>query len=422
MLKQTLMICGLLLGGVAVERAAAASFDQHNLDHPVVKPGIEVLLSEKKYFKAISGKNIGLITNPTGVDSKLHSTIDLLHERSDVHLVRLFGPEHGVRGDAYAGDHVADLVDARTGIDEKSLYGKTRRPPQEYLDGLDVVIYDIQDVGSRSYTYIYTMAYTMEECGKRGIPFLVLDRPNPCGDTVSGNILNPEEYSSFVGLYPIAYQYGMTPGEVAWMFNEKFNKVKCDLTVVPMRNYKRKMMQWDTGLPWVMSSPNIPDAETATYYNLTGIIGELPSFNIGANYTFPFRAVGAVWLDENKFVDAMRAKNLPGIMFRPLTYKPFAGPQKDQVVHGAQMIISDYHKIQPVEVQIHMMEVLQKQYGDQGVFSDESIGKSLFDQVLGTKSIRRRILAGESADSIIAGYQEDLEKFKKLRKEYLIYR
>jgi uncharacterized protein YbbC (DUF1343 family) len=198
-----------------------------------------------------------------------------------------------------------------------SLYGKTRRPTKEMLDGIDIMVYDIQDVGSRSYTYIYTMAYCMEECAKRGIPFVVLDRPNPCGaHIVDGNILDTDEYKTFVGLYEIPYQYGLTPGETAYMFNKEYNSDECELFIVPMKGYKRSMMQWDTGLPFIPTSTHIPRADVAVYYNLTGIIGEVRHVSIGVGYTLPFEVIAAPWIDRYKLTEALRAKNLPGLLFR----------------------------------------------------------------------------------------------------------
>ena len=407
----------------SMERAVAADqFDQYGLEHPRVKLGVEVLFSNPKYFDLIKGKRVGLITNPTGVDSKLNSTVDLMHDNKDVKLAKLFGPEHGVRGNIHAGVKVSDDIDTKTGVMMYSLYGKTRRPPKAFLEGLDVMVYDIQDVGSRSYTYIYSMAYAMEECGKLGIPFIVLDRPNPCGNIVSGNILNEAEGTSFVGLYAIPYQYGMTPGEIAKLFNEKFNKAKCDLTVVPMEGYKRDMLQWDTGLPFVPSSPNIPRATTAMYYNLTGIIGELDDVSIGVGYPLAFEIIAAPYIDRDQFVSEIRAKNLPGLMVMPITIVPFASKFKGETVNGAQFFITDYRKIQPVEAQIHFMEILQKLYPKQGMFAEENKRQDMFDKVMGTASIRRRILAGEKAEAIIADYQKDVAEFEKVRKQYLIYK
>ncbi len=388
-----------------------------------VKPGIETLLTEPGYLDLVRGKRVGLITNATGVDSKLRSTIDLLNDHPEVQLVKLFGPEHGVRGDVYAGDKVEDQVDARTGIPELSLYGSTRRPPKEYLEGLDVMIYDIQDVGSRSYTYIYTMAYAMEECGKAGIPFIVLDRPNPCGGIISGNILDMSQGTSFVGLYAVPYMYGMTPGEVAKLFNKEFNEVECDLTVVPLTNYERWMHQWDTGLPFVPSSPNIPSAKHAFYYNLTGIIGELRrDVTIGVGYPLAFEVIAAPFIDGHAFAQAMNDKEIPGLLARPITFKPYASTYEGEVVHGAQFIITDYRIIRPVEAQIFMMEVLQEMYPEKGLFNDDNPRRAMFDKVMGQKEIREMILEGKSAEEIIEFYKPDVLEFVELRKPYLIYK
>lgn len=424
LLLLVVVACALSQGGCATVRAKktaqAEKTDSYTIA-PRVTLGVERLLNEPEYFKLIKGKRIGLITNPSGVDHNLVSTIDLLHKNPETKLVKLFGPEHGVRGDEHAGDSVADSHDKATGTPTFSLYGKTRRPPPEFLEGLDVMIYDIQDVGSRSYTYIYTMAYAMEACAEANIPFIVLDRPNPCGPTVSGNILDESQGTSFVGLYAIPYQYGMTPGETAQLFNDKFNKKKCNLTVVPMSGYHRDMMQWDTGLAFVPTSPNIPHAPSAVFYNLTGIIGELDDVSIGVGYPLAFEVIAAPYIDRDKFVAAMRAKNIPGLMVMPISFKPYASKFKGEVVHGAQFFITDYRKIQPVEAQIHMMEVLQAQYPEKNLFAEDSKRRDMFDKVMGDKKIRQQILAGTSAETIIASYQKDVAAFMEMRKPYLIY-
>lgn len=401
--------------------ANTAEADQYSLENPAVKPGVEVLLENDFYLAMLKGKRVGLITNPTGVDSKLNSTVDLLHNHPDITITALYGPEHGVRGNVWAGDKVEDAVDPRTGVPEFSLYGATRRPPPHYLENIDVMIYDIQDVGSRSYTYIYTMAYAMEECGKAGIPFMVLDRPNPCGDIVSGNILDAEQGTSFVGLYEIPYMYGMTPGELAMMFNDHYTETKCDLTVVPMEGYRSNMAHWDTGLPFVPSSPNVPNPRTAFYYNLTGIIGELNDVSIGVGYPLAFELIAAPYINGQEFTDALREKNIPHLMVRPIALKPYAYHFKDENIEGAQFFISDFYKIQPVEAQIHMMEVLQRLYPERGLFADDNPRRGMFDKVMGDAGIRRAILEGKSAEEIIAGYQPRVEEFMKRRAEYLVY-
>lgn len=411
-----------LLGGGTVAQSAV---DQHSLEHPAVRPGIEVLLQEPEFFRLVEGKRVGLITNPTGVDHLLRSTIDLLHGHASVEVVALFGPEHGIRGDAYAGEHVENRTDPRTGIPEFSLYGATSRPTPEMLEGIDVMLYDIQDVGSRSYTYIYTMARAMDACGEAGIPFVVLDRPNPCGaHIVDGNILNPAEGTSGVGLYPIAYQYGMTPGETAQMFNAEFLEHPCELTVVPMRGYRRDMLQWDTGLPFVPTSTHIPRADVAIYYNLTGIIGELHNISIGVGYTLPFEVIAAPYIDRDALCQALRDLELPGLMYRPISFVPRYGPYSQNggmPCHGVQIFISNFRTVRPVSAQIHFMEVLQRLYPEQGLFADENPRADMFDKVMGTSSIRRRIAAGDRAADIIADYQADVQAFLAKRQQYLIY-
>ncbi len=411
----------LLLPGLA--RSAEFECNPMSLKNPAVQPGVETLTEEDQYMDLIRGKRVGLITNPTGVDSKLRSTVDILNDHPEVELVKLFGPEHGVRGDAYAGEKVEKEIDPRTGLPMYSLYGSTRRPPQEWLEGIDVMIYDMQDVGSRSYTYIYTMAYAMEECAKADIPFLVLDHPNPCGaHKVSGNILKPQEGTSFVGLYPIPYMYGLTPGETALLFNDNYTEVKCDLTVVPMRGYYREMLQWDTGLPFVPSSPNVPSAKTSFYYNLTGIIGELRSdVSIGVGYPLAFEIIAAPYIDAQEFVGALREKELENVLVKPITLKPFAASFEGETIHGAHFFISDFREIEPVEVQIHMMEVMQDLYPERGLWSGDNSRSAMVDKVLGTSEIRERIAAGDSAEDIIASYQDDVEEFMELRANYLLY-
>jgi uncharacterized protein YbbC (DUF1343 family) len=397
--------------------------DLLSMENPPVQLGIETLLKDEQFLNLVKGKKVGLITNPTGVDSDLVSTIDLLHNHPDINLVKLFAPEHGVRGDDYAGAQVQDSVDDTTGIPSFSLHGKTRRPPKEYLEGLDVMIYNIQDVGSRSYTYIYTMAYAMEECGKAGIPFLVLDCPNPCGgNKVSGNILDASQGTSFVGLYAIPYMYGLTPGETAMLFNKEFNEVECDLTVVPMKGYERWMTQWDSGLPFIPSSPNVPSTKTSFYYNLTGIIGELFDVSIGVGYPLAFEVIAAPFINRDDFVNELRKENIVGVKVRPITLKPYAYHFKGEVINGAQFVITDYRKIQPVEAQIHIMEVLQRLYPEKGLFADTNKRRGMFDKVMGDKKIREMIRDGKSAEEVIATYQDDVAKFMELRANYLYYK
>ncbi len=428
----------LLALGVMVTSTtlAATRLDPMNLEDPRVKPGVEVLLETPQHMALLKGKRVGLITNPSGVDSRMNSTIDLLHEDPNVELVALFGPEHGVRGEAYAGQHVDDYVDDETGVVVHSLYGPTRRPKQEWLENIEVMVYDIQDVGSTSYTYIYTMAYAMEACAAADIPFVVLDRPNPCGaDYIDGPVLDTTQHSSFVGLYDMAYMYGMTPGETALIFNKEFNEQECELHVIPMQGYERWMRQWDTGLPFVPTSTHIPHAFHSVYYSLTGVIGELrKGVNIGVGYTLPFECIAAPWIDRDELVAALKEKNLPGVMFRPITFTPKYASYSGKTCHGVHLIISDYQKIRPVTVQIHIMEVLQRLYPDPietkdndqnpikvSIFDDQAARSTLIDKVLANNHIRQMILEGKTAEEIIATFEPRLSQFRELRAKYLIY-
>ncbi|MBX3729117.1 MAG: DUF1343 domain-containing protein [Candidatus Sumerlaeia bacterium] len=429
MMRRALL--GIVAGVLALASAACSTSgaagkrmaDPLVMENPVVKPGIEVLLSEPGYFEYVRGKRVGLITNATGVDSKLRSTIDLLHRHPDVNLVALFGPEHGVRGEAYGGDKISDYVDPRTGVTVYSLYGATRRPRAEWLENIDVMLYDIQDVGATSYTYIYTMSHAMEECAKFNIPFIVLDRPNPCGaDYVDGMVLDTTQFKSFVGYYDVAYMYGLTPGETAMLFNGEFIEDKVELIVVPMRGYERWMRQWDTGLPFVPTSTHIPNERHAFYYSLTGIIGEIRrGVNIGVGYTLPFECIAAPWIDRDELAEVLNARNIPGVRFRPISYTPKYVTFADEPIQGVHIHITDYRKVRPVTTQIHIMTALQELHGDKGLFEDEMAGRSAFDRVCGTSHVRKMVLEGKSAEEIIATFQPRLNEFVQTRAKYLIY-
>ncbi len=387
--------------------------------NPVVQPGIEVLLNEK--IDLVKGKRVGLITNPTGVDSKFRSSIDLLHQNEDVKLTALYGPEHGLRGDAFAGEKVEGGIDPVTGVKIHSVYGSTRKPTKQMLEDVDVLLYDIQDTGCRGYTYIYTMAYAMQAAKEYDKDFIVLDRPDPLGgNLVDGNILDPK-FSSFVGLYPIAYCYGMTPGELARYFNNEFD-IGCDLTVVPMKGWKRSMKFWDTGLPWIPPSMHIPRVDTPFYSAITGILGELRTVNEGVGYTLPFEVVGAPWMNGTELAEELNKRNLPGVYFRALSYEPRYFHFSRKKLSGVQIHITDFDTIQPVSVGIHLMEAMHKLYPDKNILNPENSNReAMFDKVMGTDTVRKALTAGKSAEQIISSWQPEFEKFKKKRAQYLIY-
>lgn len=385
---------------------------------PLVKLGIDVLL--EKRIDLIKGKKVALITNHTGVDSRLRPTADLLYAHPDVKLIALFGPEHGIRGSEKA--FVEHTTDTKTGIPIYSLYGKVNKPTAEMLKNVDVLLFDIQDIGSRSYTYISTMYRCMEAASEHKVKFIVLDRPNPVnGLIVSGNVLDPE-FKSGIGIAPIAYMHGMTIGELALFFNKEFS-INCDLEVVKMEGWKREMSWRDTGLVWVPTSPQIPEADSPWFYPITGIIGETPLVSIGVGYPLPFKLIGAPWMDAEAVAKALNDKNLPGVYFQPFYFKPYYFHYKDELCKGFKIIITDEKTIQPVEVGYHITETLLKMYPDEFNFKLEKTKHRLrmVDLANGTDKIRLMFEQGTPAEKIIASYQTDVAEFKQKRIKYLLY-
>lgn len=385
-------------------------------NHPLVKPGIDVLIDKK--LDLVRGKKVGLITNPTGITSQFKSTIDALNEIPGVKLVALFGPEHSVRGDIPGGERVATYTDKKTGITVYSLYGETYKPTLDMLKNVDILLYDIQDIGSRAYTYIYTMAYAMEAARDANIPFIVLDRPNPlAGNRVEGNVLDPK-FKSFIGLYPIPYIYGMTVGELAQLFNKEFN-INCNLTVVPLEGWTRDMTYEETGLMWVPTSPHVPHPETAYLVAAIGCIGELGTVSEGVGTPSPFEFIGAPWMDGDKLAEELNSKKLPGVYFRPTSFRPFYLRFIKEQCGGVQIHILDKNRFEPAAVQVHILTTIQKLYPDKNIFNTSR--SSSFDKAFGTDEVRKAVLRGDSAEQIIASWQAQLEDFKKVREKYLIY-
>jgi uncharacterized protein YbbC (DUF1343 family) len=387
-----------------------------------VKTGVEIL--KETGFKVLQGKRIGLITNPTGVDNQLKSTIDILHEAQGVKLVALYGPEHGVRGDVYAGDKVDTFTDPNTGVPVYSLYGSTRKPTQEMLEGVDALVYDIQDIGCRSYTYISTMYLAMQAAAENGIEFIVLDRPNPLGGLKVEGCLVEEGFFSFVSQLKVPYVYGLTCGELATLINREFMGDKpCKLTVMKMKKWRRKMNFDDTGLPWVPASPHIPFAHSACFYPVSGILGELGYMSIGVGYTLPFEIFAAEWIDAEQFAKALNAKRLPGIVFRPIHLKPYYSVGQGKNLHGVQVYLRDFDKARLSDVQFHVMEVAAQLYPDKKVFdrADES-RFSMFDKVCGTDFIRKEFSKNHRFSDIQSYWTKDEESFSKQAKKYYLYR
>ena len=387
-----------------------------------IKTGVEVLREQN--FKCLEGKRVGLITNPTGVDSQLKSTVDILAEASNVQLVALYGPEHGVRGDIHAGDKVDNSVDASTGLPVFSLYGSTRKPTPEMLDGIDVLVYDIQDIGCRSFTYISTLGLVMEAASENDIEVVVLDRPNPLGGLkVEGNLVE-DGYFSFVSQFPIPYLYGLTCGELALMLNgEKMLKGQCKLTVIKMKGWKRRMTYEQTGLQWIPSSPHIPHSHSGYFYPVSGILGELGYVSIGVGYTIPFQMFAAPWIEAEKFAEKMNDLRLPGLVFRSMHLKPFYSVGTGEHYQGVQVHILDYRKANLSEVQFYIMQEIANLYPERKVFDNANKERfDMFDKVSGSKNIREIFSKNNNAKEVISYWNKDVETFKKLSKKYYLYK
>ena len=390
---------------------------------PKVEPGIEVLRDQN--FKILNGKRVGLITNPTGVNSKLQSTIDILFHAKNVKLVALFGPEHGVRGDYSAGAYVESYTDKETGLPVYSLYGKTSKPTKEMLKDIDVLVYDIQDIGCRSYTYISTMGKAMEAAAENNIPIVVLDRPNPLGgNIVEGNLVE-DGFESFVSQFKIPYVYGLTCGELAKLLNSEGmlkNGEKCNLTVVPMKGWKRNMSFEDTGLPWVLTSPHVPHFDSPQFYVASGMMGELGTLSEGVGYTLPFQVFAAEWINADSLAAKMNALELEGVIFRPINFNPFYGRDKGKELHGVEIYFTNYRKVNLMSLQFLFMQVQTEMYPDKNPFSlaDQSRIK-FFDKVCGTSKVRELFSKNMKYEDIKDFLNKDVKSFRELSKKYYLY-
>lgn len=403
-----------------------------------VKPGVEVFL--EKHLSLVEGKRVGLITNPTGVDSQLRSTIELFFIHSSINLAALYGPEHGVRGNAQAGEYVPYYTDKKYGLPVFSLYGQSRKPFPDMLknidrymrsfdtiksdkipekgmvEGIDVMVFDIQDVGTRIYTYIATMAYCMQACAESGVEFIVLDRPNPInGDDLEGPVLEFPEFSSFVGLYPVPVRHGMTAGELARLFNECFLEKKVKLTVIPMQGWERKMWFDETSLPWVIPSPNMPTLETASVYP-GQVFLEGTNISEGRGTTKPFELFGAPWIDGFELTKKLNRLSLPGVVFREAWFTPTFSKYRGKLCGGAQIHITDRNTYRPFETTLHIIKTIMDMYP-----LNFSFHKDYWDKLAGTSKIRLSLENGFEVKDIVESYKSELEKFRKNREPYLLY-
>ena len=376
-------------------------------------------LFDDEQFDLIRGQRIGLITNHSGVDSQLRATADRLHETDGCDLVALFGPEHGIRGDVADGAVVTTDRDPQTGVTAHSLYGETNKPDEHMLDRIDVMLFDIQDVGVRFYTYLYTMSLSMEACAARNIPFLLLDRPNPIGGIqIAGRVLDPP-FASFVGLYPIPVQYGMTIGEIARLFNETF-AIDADLHVVPLQGWKRDLFWEDTGLPWVYPSPNMPTVDTAVIYPGMCFF-EGTNLSEGRGTVKPFEQVGAPFVDAYRLADYLNQLELPGVLFRPVYFQPSFGKHADQVCQGVQLHILDRSSFQAVRTGFEVIDAARRLFPDDFAWRIPGKGIYNFDRLAGTDAIRLALDRGTPVVDLVADWQPDLDRFDDLRRSFLLY-
>ncbi len=403
-----------------------------------VKTGVEVLI--EKRLDLVRGKKVGLITNPTGTNGGLDGTIDLFAKHPEIDLAVLYGPEHGVRGNAQAGEYVPYTMDETYGIPVFSLYGQSLGPApgmlkgiDEYMRsfdtestgkipdegmvrGIDVLVFDMQDVGTRIYTYVATMAYAMQAAAENGVEFVVLDRPNPINGTdMEGPVLEYPRFSSFVGLYPIPVRHGMTIGELALLFNDRFLEPRAELTVIPMEGWERSMWFDETGLPWVLPSPNMPTLDTAVVYPGQVYI-EGTNLSEGRGTTRPFELFGAPWIHGGGLATRLNGLSLPGVFFREAWFSPWFSKFQGERCGGTQIHVTDRSQFRPFETTLHIIKTVRDMYPN-----DFDFHPDYFDKIIGTDRIREALEAGERVETIIEELGVEIAAFAELRKPYLLY-
>ncbi len=378
--------------------------------------GIDVL--EQNGFAGLQGKRVGLITNQTSVNRHGTATRVVLQKAPQVNLVALFTPEHGLDGKEKAAAHIATRRDTVTGLIAHSLYGPTRKPTAQMLSGVDILLFDLQDIGARSYTYISTMILAMEACGQYGKEFMVLDRPNPIGGIRVQGPPMEQRWISFVGQVPVPYLHGMTAGELAKMSNARgWSKTPCRLSVVPMKGWSRRMAWQDTRLRWVPTSPNIPNADSPFYYAATGIFGSLTGGDIGIGTSGPFEFAGGPKIDAREFTAAMQRFNTPGVSFSPYNSSRKPGHA------GVKISIDKNTSADLVALNLIIIDEINKRIGRPDLFDrTSSSAKIIFYKVYGSTSIENQLKGGVSPGSIIAGWKSYNDAFRQKRQPYLLYR
>jgi len=384
--------------------------------------GLDAL--EKKEFQDLKGKRIGLITNQTGVNKNFTQNIRLFANSDNVELKAIYTPEHGLHGSISAGEKIGSSKNKIFDVPIYSLYGVTKKPTPEMLTDIDLIIYDIQDIGIRSYTYISTMGLAMEAAAENNIDFMVLDRPNPLGlQKIEGNILK-KDFSSFIGKYPIPYVYGLSCGELATLINKSgwLGPQKCKLTIVKMENNHRNQIPKILEKNWVSTSPHVPSSNTPAYMVATGILGELGVFSIGVGYTLPFKTIAAPWIDSELITTELNALGLKGVRFRPIQYSPYYGLYKGQQVKGVEIFINDNNLVQLITIQFYFLEVHNKLHPQKNPFKMATKEQlKMFDKALGTDIIRKEFSSSFRVSDIINSLVPDLKEYRAKVKDYYIY-
>ncbi|MDD4932309.1 MAG: DUF1343 domain-containing protein [Methylacidiphilaceae bacterium] len=400
----------LLLSALPQALQAAAAVDL----------GVDVLA--KRQFRELQGKRIGLITNASGVNKNGASTLDLLLHAPGVRLTAILAPEHGLYGTSWAGEKVDSLRDPRTGLPIYSLFGETRKPTPEMLRDLDVLVYDVQDIGCRSYTYISTLGLAMEAAAESGKEFFVLDRPDPLGGVRCEGMPLDSRFRSFVGEWDVPYVYGLTAGELAKMIaGEQWLSKRPALTVIPMNGWRREMIWEDTGLLWVPPSPNIPEAQSAFFYVLTGLLGEIGGVNNGVGSPLPFALVGAPDLDPYGFARVMSRSRTPGVVFRPTWYRLFGKEGRGKVFGGVQMHLRDPRAVPLVPTALTLLEEVNKALNGSPIAGMRAEESSMFDKLCGGDAVRLALQQGKSVKDLWESWEPYLEEYRTRRQKYLLY-
>jgi len=400
----------VLAAGLSSEAAAAQKRNASTRGRVGrVQPGLDVLEAEK--FALLRGKRIGLITNHTGLDFQGKTTIELLANAPNVQLVALFSPEHGIAG--HADEKVSSSKDPSTGLPVFSLYGEHLRPTDEMLQGIDALVFDVQDAGVRFYTYTTTMGYCMEEAAKRGIPFYVLDRPNPInGEIVEGPMLDPDK-TGFVAYFPLPVRYALTIGELAQLFNKEKN-INCDLHVIPMKNWHRNYFFESTGIRWIPPSPNLRTLKGAILYPGLEIL-QNAGVSVGRGTEAPFEEFGAPWMNGEEVAEVLNGRNLAGVRFVNQPYIPVSGLYAGQHCGGVGIRVTDRGAVRSIRVGLEIAELLQKKYPDHF-----DVTKTIV--LLGNDATVEQLKAGTPPEQIIASWAADLAAFDQMRRKYFLYK